>query len=227
MAFTCSVLSRGTEGFSFNHVTYRSVPFHYVTVKGRRVSFVIVYKGRRVSVVTWSPLAADQQPDSIQNSSHLLPHYLWYSSSIPLRVTSSLFPFSFSSFSLRYSDFPCPKVVQEDSWGEILSVHRTCHLELSSFLCQACHVTFLFQVKLKTYLFSSAHCHFVSSVSIKPMTSMLVFLRCVCVCLCVRVLACDMCRCMQFVCVCLCVCVCVCLRARARARVCVLFFTQT
>ena len=31
-------------------------------------------------------LAADQQPDSIQNSSHLLPHYLWYSSSIPLRV---------------------------------------------------------------------------------------------------------------------------------------------
>ena len=29
-------------------------------------------------------LATNQQPDSIQNSSHLLPHCLWYSSSIPL-----------------------------------------------------------------------------------------------------------------------------------------------
>ena len=185
MAFTCSVLSRGTEGFSLNHVTYRSVPFHYVTVKGRRVSFVIVYKGRRVSVVTWSPLAADQQPDSIQNSSHLLPHYLWYSSSIPLRVTSSLFPFSFSSFSLRYSDFPCPKVVQEDSWGEILSVHRTCHLELSFFLSKACHVTLLFQVKtentpllfcllifsLSSFCFHQTHDYYAC-----------VFAVCVCVC---------------------------------------------
>ena len=87
------------------------------------------------SFTLWSPLAADQQPDSIQNSSHLLPHYLWYSSSLPLRVASPLFSFSFSSFSLRYSDFPCPKGVQDDSWGEILSVYRTCHLELSFFLC--------------------------------------------------------------------------------------------
>ena len=31
--------------------------------------------------------------------------------------------------------FSCPKGVQEDSWGEILSVYRTCHLELSFFLC--------------------------------------------------------------------------------------------
>ena len=97
-----------------------------------------------------SPLAADQLPDSIQKSSHLLPRYLWYSASIPLRVASPLFSFSFSLFSLRYSDFPCPKGVQEDSWGEILSVYWTCHLELSSFLCQACHVTLLFQDKTET-----------------------------------------------------------------------------
>ena len=36
------------------------------------------------------------------------------------RVASPLFSFSFSSFSLRYSDFQCPNGVQEDSWGEIL-----------------------------------------------------------------------------------------------------------
>ena len=129
-------------------------------------------------------MAADQQPDSIQNSSHPLPHFLWYSSSIPLRVASPLFSFSFSSFSLRYSDFPCPKGVQEDSWGEILSVYRTCHLELSFFLCQACHVTLLFQVKTENppLLCCLLISRFLSSVSIKPMTTMLVFLRCVCVC---------------------------------------------
>ena len=141
------------------------------------------------------------QPDSIQNSSHLLPQYLLYSSSILQRVASPLFSFSFSSFSLRYSDFSCPKGVQEDSWGEILSVCRTCHLELSSFLCQACHVTFLFQVKTENppLLFCLLIYHFLSSVSIKPMTTMLVFLR-ACARACVYV----------FVCVCVCVCVGVC-----------------
>ena len=99
------------------------------------------------SFTLWSPLAVDQQPNLIQNSSHLPPHYLWYSSSVPLRVASPLSSFSFSSFSLRYSDFPCSKGVQEDSWGEILSVYWTCHLELFSFLCRACHVTLHFQVK--------------------------------------------------------------------------------
>ena len=133
-----------------------------------------------------SPLAADQLPDSIQKSSHLLPRYLWYSASIPLQVASPLFSFSFSLFSLRYSDFPCPKGVQEDSWGEILSVYQTCHLELSFFLCKACHVTLLFQVKTENppLLFCLLIYHFPSSVSIKLMTTMLMFLRCVCVCVC-------------------------------------------
>ena len=119
----------------------------------------------------------------MQNSSHLFPYCLWYSSSIALRVASPLFS-SFSSFSLKFADFPCPKGVQEDSWGEILSVYRTCHLELSSFLCQACHVTLLFQVKTENppLLFCVLIYHFLSSVSMKPMTTMLVFLRCVCVC---------------------------------------------
>ena len=125
--------------------------------------------------------------NSIQNSSHMLPHYVWYSSSIPLRVASPLFSFSFSSLSLRYSDFPCPKGVLEDSWGEILSVCRTCHLELSFFLCQAFHVTLLFQVKTENppLLFCLLISRFLSSVSIKPMTTMLVFLRGVCMCVCV------------------------------------------
>ena len=39
------------------------------------------------------------QPDSIQNSSTLLPHCLWYSSSIPLRVTHLYSPCSFRSAS--------------------------------------------------------------------------------------------------------------------------------
>ena len=52
--------------------------------------------------------------------------------------------FGIFEFNLRYSDFLCPRGVQEDSLGEILSVYRTCHLELTAFLCQACHVALLF-----------------------------------------------------------------------------------
>ena len=66
-------------------------------------------------------LATSQQPDSIQNSSHLFPHCLWYSSSIPLWVASSLLTL----------------FAQEDPGGKILSIHRTCDLEFSSSLCQA------------------------------------------------------------------------------------------
>ena len=104
-------------------------------------------------------------------------YYLWYSSSESLRVASPLFSFSFSSFSLRYSDFQCPKGVQEDSWGKILSVYRTCHLELAFFLCQACHITLLFQVKTEDppLLVCLLISRFLSSVSIKPMTTMLAF----------------------------------------------------
>ena len=54
------------------------------------------------------------------------------------------------------SDFPCPKGVQEDSWGEILSVYRTCHLELSFSVRHATSLS-SFKSKLKTHLFSSAY----------------------------------------------------------------------
>ena len=153
-----------------------------------------------------------------KNNYHLLPHYLWYSSSIPLRIASRLFSFSFSSFSLRYSDFPCSKGVQEVSWGEILSIYRTCHLEHSSFLCRACHVTLLFQVKTEKspLLFCLLIYNFLSSVSVKPMTTMLVFLRCVRVCACVCVCVCVRARARVSGCGCVgCLCVCV------RVRVCV------
>ena len=76
--------------------------------------------------------------------------------------------------------------MQEDSWGESLSVYRTCHLELSFFLSYACHDTLLFQVKTENppLLFCLLISSFLSSVYIKPMTTMLVFLQCVCVCVC-------------------------------------------
>ena len=81
--------------------------------------------------------------------------------------------------------------MQEDSWGEILSVYRTCHLELSFFLCRACHITLLFQVKTENppLLFCLLIFHFLSSVSIKPMLLCLCFCG-VCVCVCVRGGAC-------------------------------------
>ena len=46
-----------------------------------------------------------QQPDSKQNSCHLLPHCLWYSESIPLGIASSQLS-SLSLLSLWYSDLP-------------------------------------------------------------------------------------------------------------------------
>ena len=146
----------------------------------------------------------------MQNSSHLFLHCLWYSSSIPLLVASSLFSFSFSLFSLRYSDFLHPRGVQEDSWGEILSVYQTYHLELSSFLCQACHVTLLFQVKTETLplLFCLPIYHFLSSVNPSNPSQVCLFFA---LCVCVRVhvvcaVACNLCLC---ACVCVwCVCVC-------------------
>ena len=96
-------------------------------------------------------------------------------------------------------------IVDSFAWGEILSVYRTCHLELSFFLCQACHVTLLFQVKTGNppLLFCLLIYHFISSVSIKPMTTVLVFLQgvCVCVCGCVWVCGVFVWVCGVFVCV--------------------------
>ena len=55
------------------------------------------------------------------------------------------------------SDFPCSYDGQEDSWGEILSVYRTCDLELSSSMFKHSSSHAYFKSKLKTYLFSSAY----------------------------------------------------------------------
>ena len=59
--------------------------------------------------------------------------------------------------------------------------------------------------------------HFLSSVSIKPMTTILVFLRCVCVYVCVCVLVCVC----VFVCVSVCMCVSVCVGVGVFVYVCV------
>ena len=48
---------------------------------------------------------------------------------------------------IQCSDSWYVRLSVQDSWGVILSVYWTCHLELSLFLCQVCHVTLLFQVK--------------------------------------------------------------------------------
>ena len=55
-------------------------------------------------------------------------------------------------------------------------------------------VTLLFQIKTENppLLFCLLISHFLSSVSIKPMTTMLVFLRCVCACGCLWVCGCGM-----------------------------------
>ena len=102
--------------------------------------------------------------------------------------------------------FHFPRVCSR-TWGEILSVYRICHLELSSFLSQTCHITLLFQVKTENspLLFCLLIYHFLSSVSINPMTSMLMFLRCacvsVCVCMCMHVVYAVACKLCAHVCV--------------------------
>ena len=55
----------------------------------------------------------------------------------------------------------------------ILSVFRTCHLELSSFLCKACHINLLFQVKTEN--------------PVRVCVCVCVWGVCVCVCGCVCV----------------------------------------
>ena len=104
----------------------------------------------------------------------------------------------FAQCSLGYSDLPCSEDGKEDPGGEILSVHRTCHLELSSSLCRA----FLF------VHFCILICRFCLSFRLHlPITSNACIYSSVCVCVCVR----ERGR----VCVCVRACVCV---SRDRAR---------
>ena len=114
------------------------------------------------------------------------------------------------SLSLRSASdiriFRVPRVCKGDFWGEILSVYRICHLELTAFLSLACHVTLFFQVKTEnqSLLFCQLIYRFLSSVSTIPMTTMLVFLRVACVCvgvgggICVCVCACVCLACVRF-----------------------------
>ena len=94
----------------------------------------------------------------------------------------------------------------EGPWGEILSIHRICDLELSFSLCQAFVFT-LFYVKTEypSLLFCIPICCFLSSHSTNPLPEMPIFAVCVCVCVCVR-------ACVR-ACVRVCVCVCMCVRA--------------
>ena len=54
------------------------------------------------------------------------------------------------------SDLPCSHGGQKDPWGEILSRHRTCDLELS-FSVRHLSSCSSFKSELKTHLFSSAY----------------------------------------------------------------------
>ena len=105
-----------------------------------------------------------------------------------------------------------PLLLQEPLWavtslsGQRLALTICPHGQLGrivivqvSVILVACHVTLLIQIKTENppLLFCLLISHFLSSVSIKPMTTMLVFLRCVwCVgggvggCLCVRARVC-------------------------------------
>ena len=65
----------------------------------------------------------------------------------PPYLSELLHVYSLSRSLRSASDTRIFRVPREDSLGEILSEYRTCHLEISFFLCQACHVTLLFQVK--------------------------------------------------------------------------------
>ena len=138
-------------------------------------------------------------------------------------VTAS-FPFSHSSFQLAqlsphrnsFTSSACTDILalfakpqifrgQEDPGGEILSIHRTCDLELSSAICQTFFFTFFFYVKTENppLLFRTLICRFLSSHSTNPSPVMHV-----CLCVCVRA------------CVRECVRVCVCVRARVRVCAC-------
>ena len=137
----------------------------------------------------WSPLATNQQPDLIWNSSQLLPHCLSYSSHIPFWLALSLLSFSLSSLRLRYSDLPCSEDEKEDPGRKILSIHQTCHLELSPSLCVSIllHSLLLIENWKPTTSLLLTDLPFLSSIFHGPILIIHVFV--VCVCACVRVCA--------------------------------------
>ena len=95
------------------------------------------------------PIITNQQPESIQNSSHCF-HIVWYSSSIPLWVC---FIYTFLSLlSLKTSIF---WEWDQDPRREVISIHQICYMEL--FLSVSGIPLQSLQQKLKTHLFSSAY----------------------------------------------------------------------
>ena len=97
-----------------------------------------------------SPLATNQQPDSIQNSSRLFRVKPFHTSLICFIPTLLLALFAQPQI-LGYSVF---LGWEEEPWGRDFSVHRICGMELSSFTVSSLSS---FKTKLKTNLFSSAY----------------------------------------------------------------------
>ena len=120
-------------------------------------SFHLIFKATSAHITPLrSPLASNQQLDSIQNSSHLLLHCLLYNSSISLRFASSLISSSLSSLSLEYLIFHVHRLVRRTLGEEIRSIHWTCDLGLSSTLLSGICLHSPFKSERKTHLFSSA-----------------------------------------------------------------------
>ena len=92
----------------------------------------LALSAKLLNLPTWlyysSPLATNQQPGSVQNSSCLLACCLRYRSFIHLLDALSLLS-SLSLLSLELLDLPC-----SDDWQEvpreIFSIHRTCYQKL-------------------------------------------------------------------------------------------------
>ena len=109
------------------------------------------------------------------------------SGTAPPYLSELLYIYSPSRSLRSASDIPCSKDGQEDPGGEILSIHRTCDLELSSSLCQAFVSTLFLQVKTEhsSLLFCILISRFPTFHSTNPSPVMHVSGVCVCVCVCV------------------------------------------
>ena len=87
------------------------------------------------------------------------------SNTVPLYLSKLLhlcLSFSLSSLSLRYWDLSCSENGQEVPGGEFFSIYRTCHSELSSFLCPRFLFALFFYVKTESphLLFCILVCRF-------------------------------------------------------------------